>query len=54
MILVNTILYERCVPFEGLPSRVGPNPGELGGGRSGGTQGYAGLGYRGVTLSGLG
>ena len=34
---------------EGLPKRVGPKPGEIGVGRSGGPRGYAGWGYAGVT-----
>ena len=31
--------------FEGLPNREGPKPGEIGGGCSGGTRGYASWGY---------
>ena len=38
---------------EGLPNRVGPNPGETGSGRSGGIWGHGGWGYAGVTPSGL-
>ena len=38
---------------EGLPKRVGPKLGEIGGGSSGGTRGYAGQGYAGVTPPGL-
>ena len=38
---------------EGLPNREGAKPGEIGGGRSGGTRAYAGWGYAGVTSSGL-
>ena len=38
---------------EGLPNRVGPKPGEIGGGRSGGTSIGRGVTPAGVTPSGL-
>ena len=39
--------------FKSLPNREGPKPGEIASGRSGGTRGYDGWGYAGMTPPGL-